>query len=420
MMTILNYYMRISNLLYLAASLQCLRREGNQLAASIYERIGERIASSKIEGTVWQEGAGILLSCITFRDYMEICLYDPNYGYYRSGSVRVGKSGDFYTSSAIGSVMGEKVALCMREWIDRFDGGADAAEWAAGTGRLSEQILSSWEGSSWPGLRDMAYAIVDNHPEHLATARQSIETSRFTPFITLLSEEEASQESWRRHKAIVMVANELLDAFPVHLIERNQGELWEIGVALRADEQHQLQEVRIPLRNAEIIHYLQTNKMKLREGQRIEVNLDAASWLHRISNLIEAGALILIDYGHETDELLGAHRHCGTLMCYSGHVAHDNPYIRPGKQDITAHVNFSAIRSCAESAGFVQAYYATQKQFLIDYGVLSDLHNHGSTDPFSERARRNRSIRQLLLSDGMSETFKVLILTKGASPVLTQ
>ena len=119
-----------------------------------------------------------------------------------------------------------------------------------------------------------------------------------------------------------------------------------------------------------------------------------------------------MDYGHEAQELTAAHRMRGTLLCYKDHMAHDRPFMAPGEQDITAHVNFTACRLAAEQAGWQMIYYDTQKQFLIDQGVLQDLSSHDGLNPFSEAAKRNRSIRQLLLSDNMSETFKVMVLER--------
>ncbi|MNZ77470.1 hypothetical protein D3C78_960090 [compost metagenome] len=122
--------------------------------------------------------------------------------------------------------------------------------------------------------------------------------------------------------------------------------------------------------------------------------------------------LIVIDYGHESDEYAAEHRMRGTLMCYWRHQASDVPLIRAGEQDITSHVPFTFIRHAAEEAGWEVPGYMTQKQFLLENGVLERLQNVDSSNPFSEASRKNRAIRQLLLSDQMSEVFKVMLLSK--------
>jgi SAM-dependent MidA family methyltransferase len=122
--------------------------------------------------------------------------------------------------------------------------------------------------------------------------------------------------------------------------------------------------------------------------------------------------MIIIDYGAEEDELYAAHRMRGTLMCYRQHHAYDNPFIHVGEQDITSHVNFTACIDAASSAGFTGSKLQTQRDFLVEQGILEKLQAHFDLNPFGEAAKKNRAIRQLLLSDQMSELFKVLILIK--------
>ncbi|MFB9325440.1 class I SAM-dependent methyltransferase [Paenibacillus aurantiacus] len=368
--------------------------------------IAERIeaAMKKIDGL--QRG------CMTFHDYMALCLYDPDYGYYQQGSVRVGRDGDFYTSSAIGTIMGEKLAACMAQWHRRLGRRSDTAEWGAGTGELSKQILQAWAAQSPMRREEASYAIVDNSPAHLAAARRLLEPAEGMLPLHFLTEDQAWDGAWRRGGPLIVVANELLDAMPVHRIVMKDGGLREIGVTLTDDPDAPYVETHLPPSDPRIVQSLERDGIALREGQQAEVNLNAERWIARVGAMMQTGVLILIDYGHEAEELTAAHRMNGTLLCYANHLAHDDPYARPGMQDITAHVNFTACRRAAEAAGFREQYYATQKQFLLDYGVLDDLMNHDGTDPFGAAAKRNRAIRQLLLSDEMSEIFKVMVLQK--------
>ncbi|WP_274651871.1 class I SAM-dependent methyltransferase [Paenibacillus humicola] len=359
--------------------------------------------------------------CITFRDYMESCLYDRDFGYYRTGRVRIGRNGDFYTSSAVGTVMGEMLARYFLRLAGEFGGETDAAEWGAGTGRLSLHMLSTWANAGYPGLSSMTYTVVDGNPVHLEEAERTIRSAALKEkpgSLRFLSEAEAAEADWRG-KPVVVLANELLDAFPVHRVVRKNGRLWELGVAVNetaeagaeADDRP-FRYVRMPLSDPRISKALQSDGIRLAEDQIAEVHLDAEAWIARMAETIRQGVLVLVDYGHEAAELAAPHRMRGTLLCYRNHLAADDPLRFPGEQDITAHVNFTACRRAAEAAGWQVGYYGTQKRFLIEQGVLNGLSEHDGRDPFGEAARRNRSIRQLLLSDGMSETFKVMTLIK--------
>ncbi|AZN40510.1 class I SAM-dependent methyltransferase [Paenibacillus albus] len=394
--------------------------QSERLTASIHRAIEQSERHGWIS-PLTDAGEGI--PCITFRDYMDHCLYDETDGYYKSGKVRVGKDGDFYTSSQIGTLMGEKLASCIARLIEgeEQDVRLTIVEWGAGTGALSGQMLTEWLDSSLPWLARLRYVVVDSNPVHLKVARSRLEQVHErigeNGALDFMSPEDArSTLSDLRGKGefTIVVANELLDAFPIHRVQQKHGRLWELGVTTAATVQNgeAFEYVLLPLTDAKISAVLERDGIQLREGQTTEINLAAEQWIAQMSELIADGALLLVDYGHEAAELTAPHRMHGTMLCYKDHVAYDRPFLAPGEQDITAHVNFTACRAAAEASGWHVHYYNTQKQFLIDHGLLGDLASHDGTNPFSEAARRNRAIRQLLLSDGMSESFKVLLLRK--------
>ncbi|WP_308638898.1 class I SAM-dependent methyltransferase [Paenibacillus silvisoli] len=405
--------------------------------------IAERIQRSGLKGKLVPAAVDAEeASCISFHDYMAICLYDEQDGYYRSGKIRVGKSGDFYTSSSIGTIMGEKLAAYAAALAEK-EGGASAMEtgsaeaplvfmeWGAGTGLLAQQIISAWMKAEHAWLTRAKYVLVDSNPVHLGEARERLQPLADltdSPELGFLPPEEALQElrglKEENQAKVLVIANELLDAFPVHRIAKHNGQLWELGVAAHTNasaganesvphEQEPFRYVYMALTDPSIGEVLALDGIELLAGQITEVNLAAEAWITQLGELIVRGALILIDYGHEAAELTAPHRMQGTLLCYKDHMAADRPFMAPGEQDITAHVNFTACRRAAEAAGWRELYCDTQKQFLIDQGLLHDLMPHDGSDPFGEAARRNRSIRQLLLSDGMSESFKVMALKKG-------
>ncbi|NBD22815.1 class I SAM-dependent methyltransferase [Paenibacillus glycinis] len=387
--------------------------------------IRDEIAASERRGwaTVTPAADGQdALPAMTFRDYMARCLYDERDGYYRSGAVRIGKSGDFYTSSGIGTVLADKLAGYLAGIAGGQPRPATIAEWGAGTGALSRQMLSAWarteNASSW--LVEASYLLVDGNPVHLDEARSRFgdwmrEGASRLAFMTPEEAEETLLRDAADNRFAMIVANELLDAFPVHRVVRVAGRLWELGVAAAAESNVAGRAFRyayMPLSDERIEAVLRRDGIALREGQIIEVNLEAEQWIARMAGKIRQGCMVLIDYGHEAGELAASHRMRGTLLCYKDHVARDEPFADPGGQDMTAHVNFTACMSAAGAAGWEIGYYGTQKQFLVDQGVLADLAAHDGKNPFGPEAKRNRAIRQLLLSDGMSETFKVLVLRK--------
>ncbi|MBO7743863.1 SAM-dependent methyltransferase [Paenibacillus sp. MWE-103] len=356
---------------------------------------------------------------MTFRDYMAMCLYDERDGYYRAGGVRVGRAGDFYTSSAIGTIMGGKLAGYAAKLAGSQGLPVTVVEWGAGTGALGQHMLAAWEAGR-PGRSPEAYWLVDGSPAHLAEARRRLGEGTGMaggPAVKYMTpgEAEAALCASADDRFVVVIANELLDAFPVHRVVLRGGILRELGVAEAAEGEGDGEAfvyAEMALSDDRLEAVLRRDGITLREGQILEVNLAAEAWLADMAARMARGCLVLVDYGHEARELAAPHRMRGTLLCYKEHVARDEPLLDPGGQDMTAHVNFTACMAAAAAAGWERVYYDTQKQFLVDEGVLADFAPHDGTDPFGEAARHNRAIRQLLLSDAMSETFKVLALRK--------
>lgn len=353
---------------------------------------------------------GNVHSAISFHRYMALCLYHPEFGYYRSGSSRVGREGDFYTSAFIGELMGEQLAAELIRLADRhFSGNApvQVVDWGGGTGRLSRQMLDAWAQAGDSGNR-FALAVVDGNPEHRRLAEEALNTYISMNKARVVSEEDAESVA-SRGKNVIVVANELLDAFPVHRVVSRGGRLLEWGVAY--SEGTFIPCLMEPT-DARLSEWLEEEGISLLDNQTIEVNLDAANWVSNLGNSLGPAIVVLIDYGDEREELSSPHRMDGTLMCYYKHRAHNDPYVLPGEQDMTSHVNFSHIRREAARAGWTELWYGSQKKFLVESGIMEKLSSHSITDPFHPVVRRNRAIRQLLISDGMSELFKVQILSK--------
>lgn len=343
--------------------------------------------------------------CISFRDYMALCLYHPRYGYYRSGPARVGREGDFYTSAYVGDVMGRVLARYVERLArERFGpaGEVDVIDWGGGTGRLSAAMLNAWEEA---GVGRFRVTLVDSHPAHRRLAEETLAERLRDGTARIADGEAAETADWRSRPAVV-IANELLDAFPVRRFVRVGGTVREWGV--RWDEREEKPaSCLMDADDPDARGWMDEVGARLREGQSAEFCPDAEDWLRRLTTRLGDAALVLLDYGDETEELLAPYRANGTLVCYRRHVAHDDPFDAPGEQDLTAHVDFTRVRRTLTQSGWEPLWQGTQKRFLMEHGVFELLAGHAIADPFHPLARRNRAVRQLLLDDGMGELFKV-------------
>ena len=204
---------------------------------------------------------------------------------------------------------------------------------------------------------------------------------------------------------VIVFANEFFDALPVEVLS-NHGAMrvgWEAGRFVES----------FVSASAAEMEYLDRYSVHPEEGERVEAGLEAQRWMPRIATAVQRGFAVIIDYGYTREELL-AGRHRGTIMCYRQHSASDNPYEAPGEQDITAHVNFTALRAAGEQAGLDCLGLVTQAQFLMGIGEETQF-----SDAFEDarlpqgRAKRALQLKHLVTPAGMGETFDVLVMAKG-------
>jgi SAM-dependent MidA family methyltransferase len=367
----------------------------------------ETIASSPHTGI---DRAGQSRQAITFHQYMTICLYHPEFGYYRSGAARVGREGDFYTSAYVGDAMGERLAVFFAKLASERFGESNPVQvydWGGGTGRLGRQLLDTWSK-----LTDSRFKleVVDGNPAHLLEASKELVSYMNEGRARVVASEQAFKELREESPAIIL-ANELLDAFPVHRLMKKGGRLWEEGVSLDLHS-GRFESCLLPPTSLRLSEFEREEGLSLLEGQIVEVNLDGTEWVRSLGEAAREAVLVIVDYGDETAELTAPHRLEGTLLCYARHRAHGDPFANPGEQDITSHVDFGLLRKEARKAGWEEIWYGTQKRFLIEAGILDALSEHRIADPFHPVVKRNRAIRQLLLSDGMSELFKVQVFVR--------
>lgn len=355
---------------------------------------------------------------LTFAEFMELSLYHPQHGYYASAAQRSGRAGDFFTSVDVGALFGEIIAVQLAEmWRLLRDAGAtvfDLVEAGAGNGRLSRDILDA-AALHHPDLcPHVRLTLVERSAA--ARARQRDVLGPHAARLTSLSTDGPGQLSTLPPAASVtgvILANELLDALPVHVVTMTRGGLRETFVRERDGALETIE--GMPSRPA-IAEYLTRSGAALDIGARAEVGLEVEQWVERAASALRLGFLLLFDYGHEAEELFSPTHAGGTLMAYRAHtVRGDDPLHDPGGCDLTAHVNFTAVRAAAERAGLTTIGAVDQTYFLTNLGIAERL------DSGSDRqaVARRLAAKSLLVPGGLGSTVKVLVFARGLGrPVL--
>jgi SAM-dependent MidA family methyltransferase len=342
---------------------------------------------------------------IPFSRYMELCLYEPELGYYSRAREQFGKAGDFYTSSDVHAVFGRLLTRQFEEMWRALGSPEriDLIELGPGRGLFARDVLD-WSAKQFPEFsRAVRYTLVEQSPHLREKLRERLAEHIAAGKCEVL--ESIEETSDVRGDPLVLFANEFFDALPVDVID-HRGAL-QIGFA-----DGRFTETFVKPSPVEL-EFLDRYSVHPEEGERVEVSLAALDWMDRIATLFRdrRGFAVLIDYGYTREEQL-AGRHRDTIMTYRQHVASASPYEAPGEQDITAHVNFTALRARAEERGLDPLALLTQSQFLIGIGEETEF-----ADAFQEcrlpqeRAKVALQFKHLISPSGMGETFQVLLLS---------
>lgn len=335
---------------------------------------------------------------ISYADYIDAALYHPQHGYYMKEQPKIGRNGDFITSSNISDVYGRLIAKWFYYACQKFSLPFYFCEVGGGTGRFAQAFLQEWTESIKQPLH---YFMIEASPYH--SKLQSEIRSKY-PFITNLD----SLEELRGFKGMIF-SNELFDALPVHVIEKVNGRLYEIMVGM---ENQELLEKRVPLENPDILQFLEENHLELNDRQRIEIPLAMEKLLHGISQVFGKGFLVTADYGYTKGEWMHPSRFKGSLRGYFQHQMIDNVLKNPGKMDITTHIHFDYLQQKGEQLNLAFVTKLRQDEFLIKAGILKELADHYDPNPFSEVSRQNRAIRSLIMPAGISSYFHIMIQQK--------
>lgn len=330
-------------------------------------------------------------SPMTFEKYMELCLYHPEYGYYTRGNLP-GKRGDYITSPCVHRVFGATLALQILEIFELLGKPSDfvIAEAGAGQGYLAMDILSYLAKK---GYRFKYYII---EPFSVLRAIQEETLVDFKNQVFWYD----SLEKIPTFSGIFL-SNELFDSFPVHLIQKEKGELKEVWVSV---EKGKIKEFLGELEEPQILKIVSPYINLWIEGYRTEVNLKAESFYKILSQKLRIGAIVIIDYGYPRQDYYAPERDTGTLLCYYKHKVVQNPYFKPGHIDITAHVDFTLLRELGERFGFINIGFTQQGAFLASLGVERVLYE------VSEGNWRDReALKFLIFPEGFGTSHWVLI-----------
>ncbi|HMB44766.1 MAG TPA: SAM-dependent methyltransferase [Candidatus Methanoperedens sp.] len=332
---------------------------------------------------------------ISFRDFMEMALYYPGLGYYTSHKKKIGKTGDYYTSSNLTPVFGEMLGKQIQEmWHILGKKEMTVVEMGAGTGLLSGDVLTYLANS--PELfHDLNYCIVEKSP-YLLKEQQDRLTHEKVNWYNSISELKGMRGC--------IFSNELPDAFPVHVVEM-ENELMEVFVGYENGFIEILKPASDQLRD-----YLKELEVTLPFGYRTEINLDAIKWIREMGSALEKGFVISIDYGYSSRELYQDYRNRGTLLCYYNHTVNESPFEHIGEQDITSHVNFSALDHWGQKKGLYLCGFTDQAHFLMGLRIDEYLKNLQEKSPV-DYFKKMLPIKSLIMD--MGGTFKVMIQKKG-------
>jgi SAM-dependent MidA family methyltransferase len=347
---------------------------------------------------------------IPFAQFMDWCLYHPRYGYYQSGGNKIGKHGDYYTSPCVHPMFGHLVAKQLFQMSEVLGGEFfDVVEAGAGKGFLCQDILH-WTKERAPAFyQRIRYHLIETAPFFLNEQRKRLAPEEREGKVFWL-DPEALRES-RGWIEGCFLSNELFDAFPVHRVILDHGELKEIYVG---QQKGQLEERLGDLSDPRIASYFRSMGVVLQEHQKAEVNLKALEWEENIGRWLKRGFALTIDYGYLAAELYTPLRPEGTLLCYYQHQVSDNPYVRLGKQDITAHVDFTSLIQKGEEAGLRLTGFVPQFRFLIGLGLFQEMEALERERSEIEGLQLRLAVKHLIEPEaGMGEVFKVLIQHKG-------
>lgn len=338
---------------------------------------------------------------LSFARYMELSLYAPGLGYYMAGARKLGRDGDFVTAPEISPLFGRTLARQLQQLAGPAPG--DIMEIGAGSGALAADLLLELERL---GCVPRRYLILELSPDLRDRSRDTLAAR--APH--LLERVSWLNQLPPRFEGIVL-GNEVLDAMPVHRISTCQGEILE-GFVQRGGAGRPFLDLEQPA--SDPVREVAASLALPADDYRTEIQLVARGFIRSLGRVLERGVALLFDYGFPRHEYYHSQRTRGTLMCHYRHRAHDDPFFHPGLQDITSHIDFTAIAQAGREAGLELLGYTNQAQFLVNCGITDLLAEKPAADA-AAYAPLAAQAQKLLSPAEMGELFKVIAFGKGVS-----
>ena len=340
---------------------------------------------------------------MNFADFMHRALYEPGLGYYSGGAKKFGFAGDFVTAPEISPLFAKTIANQLAQVLEALNNEniqGDVLELGAGTGRLAKDLLLALYDSNNPFQN---YFIL----EVSAYLREVQQEKLKAELPAELFEKVVWLDALPKEFNGFILGNEVLDALPIHIVKRHDQDLFEVGVS---SDNSQFSWQEKPIEDRQLNQFVEA--LNLSEDYTIEVCLAASGLIASLAEILQKGALMMVDYGFSRAEYYHPQRHQGTLMCHYRHHAHDNPLLYLGLQDITAHVDFTRIAEAGVGAQLELVGFTTQAQFLINAGIMKFLEE--SAGDKQENYLPVAAAAQKLLSPAeMGDLFKVIAFTKN-------
>jgi SAM-dependent MidA family methyltransferase len=365
---------------------------------------------------------------VTFREFMELALYHPELGYYNRSRSRLGKSGDFYTSSHVGPIFGwtigraiEKVLAAEGDFAAEGKSGSKRSrrsvpivEFGAGEGFLAKDVLEYFQHQNPSLFERVQYVIVEQSP-----ALRRAQTRLFDRYADLQKRVRWCAADELEPFSGVVLANEFIDALPFHRVVLTEDGFKEIFVDLNeggfVEKLGMISSARVDALIHEVeVEYEESWDSPWPVAQQVEVSVDAVDWIGSLSERMERGRVLIIDYGDKAGRLYRNHPSQGSVRAFFQHQLSDRYYEHVGEQDLTADVNFSLLLKAALDHGFEDPEFATQAEFLLENEILKVVEERERALHLSSEEARNarRQILNLTLPEMMGTRFKVLTMKK--------
>jgi SAM-dependent MidA family methyltransferase len=331
---------------------------------------------------------------IPYDDYINFALYDYEYGYYTNSNKKLGRAGDFYTSVHVHSVFAKKLSEYFKELINKHNLDPIIVEVGSGDGTFAKVVLENN-----PNIK---YISIEKSNYHQQIQNEKLQN--FSNF-EVYSSFDDFKFKYGEFKGIIF-SNELFDAMPIRVVERKGNSYLEVCI------NRALNEELLPA-SKEILNYIDKYEINLLDGFRTEIRINDINVLQDFVDCLHRGYIITIDYGYRNEELLHPARKNGSLRGYSKHQLVENILVNPGAIDITSHVNWDVLIREGENLGLETVGLSKQNEFLMSIGILDELIAHAALNPFSEESKLNRAIKSLVLDNGISQAFDVLVQKKN-------